>query len=481
MATCSTALLSLCLLTLAGCDGAKPSAADDTGAGGATEAPSDDTGPGDDGAADDGADDTAVETTPDDSASAGDSGDVETVPPALLARFEVDVTEGALPLTVRFDASGAIAEAGVTSLIWDFGDAEPESDTGLDSGDTGGDTGTDTDTTGKKASATGDTGSTAEGPLVTHTYLRSGKWTVTLTLTDAIGQVDVVSAVITVAPPICPTIGESQELGEVTSDDLIEASGVVESRRTPGVLWSHNDAGDDPRLFALSSTGRHLGTWTIDGAPRGDWEDIAASSEGGEAILYVGDIGDNARDNETITVYRVLEPETPDPESGDPVDETVSAEVLTLTYPDGAIYDAESLMVDGPTGDLYIVTKDYDGVAEVFRKPAPHADGDDVTLEHVQSLNFSAAPLFGGATTGATISPAGDQIVIRTYRPTAFLWSRVEAISVAEALSGEPCEVLLEAEEQGESVGFAADGSGLFTISEREYQPVWFVPLSVSD
>jgi len=464
-------LLALWLLTTLGC-GKDASSRDDTGTAPATETSGDDTGePPDD------SDDSTSES-PDDTATSGlDSEDVETVPPVLVARFEVDLDAGALPLTVQFDASSAVAEAGIASLSWDFGDEEPEPDTGLDTSDTGktSDTGTETSTETSTSALTGTTG--AKGPLVTHTYLRSGDWIVTLTLTDLSGQVATASATIAVAPPICPTVGDGQELGAVASEDLIEASGVVESRRTPGVLWSHNDAGDDPRLFALSSAGRHLGTWTLDDAPRGDWEDIAASSEGGEGVLYVGDIGDNSHDNETVTVYRLVEPETPDPIDGEAVDETVDAAVLTLTYPDGVSYDAEALMVDATTGDLYIVTKDYAGVAEVFRKPAPHADGDDVTLEHVQSLNFSEAPLFGGATTGASISPAGDQIVIRTYRSTAFLWARTEAITVGEALGAEPCEVRLEPEEQGESVGFSADGSGLFTISEGEYQPVWFLPL----
>jgi hypothetical protein len=37
--------------------------------------------------------------------------------------------------------------------------------------------------------------------------------------------------------------------------DLPEASGVAASRRTPGVLWSHNDAGQ-PTLVALTTDGQ---------------------------------------------------------------------------------------------------------------------------------------------------------------------------------------------------------------------------------
>jgi len=200
--------------------------------------------------------------------------------------------------------------------------------------------------------------------------------------------------------------------------------------------------------------------------------------EGAEPVIYVGNIGDNNHDNEAAVIYRVVEPVVPDPASGEAVEESLTPEVITLTYPDGYSYDAEALMVDPATSDLYIVTKDYTGPAEVFRKAAPHTDGEAAVLEHVASLDFSEMPLFGGATTGATLSPDGEWMVIRTYRTTAFLWQKFEGLTLWESLAADPCEVRLPEERQGESVGFSTDGSGLYTISEGELQPVWFIPLS---
>jgi hypothetical protein len=34
-----------------------------------------------------------------------------------------------------------------------------------------------------------------------------------------------------------------------------EASGLALSRRTPGIIWSHNDSGHDAVLYALGSNG----------------------------------------------------------------------------------------------------------------------------------------------------------------------------------------------------------------------------------
>lgn len=404
--------------------------------------------------------------TTDDTDSGGTG---ETAPPALLPAVSVDLTGGAVPLTVTFDGSASVAEAGLAEVRWTFGDEPEQPDTG------GADTGTGGTTCLPPPGATDPSGD-GDPLVVSHTYLWSGDWTATLTLTDAAGQTASASVTVAVDPPACPAAGEPQEFGAVESSDLVEASGVVESRRTPGVLWSHNDAGNDRALFAMSTTGRHLGTWSLVDA-RGDPEDLAILVEDGVSVIYLGAIGDNGLDNEAAWVYRVLEPELPDPEAGQPLEETVAAEELTLTYPDGVAYDAEALMIDPLTGDLLIVTKDYEGPAEVFRKPAPHAGGEAAVLEHVASLDFSQEPLFGGATTGADVSPDGGQVVIRTYFPAAYLWIRDGSVPLWEAIRGEPCEILLPVERQGESVGYAADGSGLFTVSEGEHQPVWFTPL----
>jgi len=236
----SSPLIAVGLLTAAvsaGCTDEKPSqpqdsevAAEETGTTEETSAPTADD-------SDSSTADSEIATTEDTTSGVGFT-------PALFARITVDSSSGALPLTVRFDASSSVAVEGVASWEWRFGDEEIPDTGEEDTGEI------------KKAAVT-------DGPVVTHTYLRAGGWSATLTLTDASGQVDTERVLITVGPPSCPTVGEWETVGTVESEELVEASGVVASRRTPGVLWSHNDAGDDPRLFALSTTGRHLGTWEL--------------------------------------------------------------------------------------------------------------------------------------------------------------------------------------------------------------------------
>ena len=43
---------------------------------------------------------------------------------------------------------------------------------------------------------------------------------------------------------------------------LKQASGIIASRNQKGVLWAHNDHGDDARIFALSEEGADLGNYS---------------------------------------------------------------------------------------------------------------------------------------------------------------------------------------------------------------------------
>lgn len=277
--------------------------------------------------------------------------------------------------------------------------------------------------------------------------------------------------------PTCPEAVEALTLGNLSDPQLGEVSGVVESRDNPGVLWVHNDSGDEPQLYAISTEGALLSTWLLTGAQRGDWEDLALGrDEDGTGILYVGDIGDNAKARSSINIYRAPEPEVVTEEAI----QGLAWDVMNLTYPDTPM-NAETLLLDPRTDDLYIVTKDYGGATGIFRKAAPHAGGESAVLERVGELDFSADPLSGGATTAGAISSDGRYIVVRTYGTRAYIWLRYEGMTIGEAFAGAPCEITLPSEQQGEAIGFSLDGSALWSISEGGGQPVHSIPLVWSE
>lgn len=313
------------------------------------------------------------------------------------------------------------------------------------------------------------------GETVSASWLASGSYPVLLTITDTLGNEASASATIVVEPGDCPTEDSAEILGTIADDELVEISGVAVSRRDTGVLWVHNDSGDSPRLFAINRTGETLGTWTLD-VDKGDFEDMAAGfAEDGTPELWVGDIGDNGKEKTEIHLYRVDEPEIP---AGDAEDHTVTeVDTITLTYPDGA-RNCETLLLDPVTRDFYLVTKDYGGDSEVYRKAAPHVDGEVAVLEYIASLTFGVGDLAGNmATTGGEFSPDGAWIVVRTYGETAFVWRRDGSGTVADAFGTTPCPITLPYEAQGEAICFDVDSEALISISEREYQPIHWTTL----
>jgi hypothetical protein len=270
------------------------------------------------------------------------------------------------------------------------------------------------------------------------------------------------------APADCPTYAEGEERGRIEAEGLVELSGLVASRAHPGVLWAHNDSGDEPRVFALrADDGAHLGTYAVLDALALDWEDLALGPHLGDDALFIGDIGDNAHLRATIRVFVLPEPAVT-PEQALVEGEAPGATELTLSYPNGP-ENAEAMFVEPDSGDLYVLTKTETGASDVYRKAAPHAAGDTV-LERVAALPSRPGDPH---VTGADISPDGARILVRSY-DHAFLYLRPAGGSVADALSRLPCDVPQVEEPQGEAIAFAADGSGYFTASEDSDQPLWF-------
>ncbi len=244
--------------------------------------------------------------------------------------------------------------------------------------------------------------------------------------------------------------------GVVAEPAVREASGIAAGRRNPGVWWVHNDSGDSARVFAMGDDGRALGQFTLAGAAARDWEDIAVGPGPvpGVAYLHVGDIGDNSAVRPSVVVYRVAEPAVPGPVG---TRSLTGVEALTLTYPDGP-RDAEALLVDPVSGDLFVIAKTWTGRAGVYRAPAGLAAGSSTVLTLVGTF-----PL--GIVTGADVTPLGDVVAVRTYG-SVVLYRRAPGTGLGAAFAGPSCVGPSASEAQGEAVGFLPDGSGYLTVSE---------------
>ncbi len=277
------------------------------------------------------------------------------------------------------------------------------------------------------------------------------------------------------ADDACSRFGRVETTGSVVNPGLTEISGVVASGRHDGVLWTHNDSGGGPEVFALGEHGADLGTFTVTGASATDWEDIARGPgpDRAASYLYIGDIGDNGLRRDHVTIYRVAEPSAR-PVSGGTLR---GVETITLRYPGGPA-DAEALLVDPVTGDLLVITKSWVGRSTVLRAPAPSlTSGARITMLDEGTLQISPpsglpAGLPGTAVTGADISADGSLILVRTYRQV-LAFTRAEGQTVPDALThGHPCAAPQAEEKQGEAVALTRGEAAYVTISEGLAQAV---------
>lgn len=257
-------------------------------------------------------------------------------------------------------------------------------------------------------------------------------------------------------PRPCPSVGDASDAGEVGPKSLSEVSGLTASPAHPGVLWLHNDSGDEARIFATRDDGVALGVVEVEDAKARDWEDIASGPGPveGKTYLFIADIGDNTRERANVQIYRIEEPELD--ASGKPKVSSVPADVIEVKYEKGP-RDAETLLVDPLTGDLYIVEKNLTD-SGVYRIPSPAAGSSRVTTKAVAHIDLVMS-------TGGGVLPAGDGFAIRTYLGISY-WPRDPGLPLEAAFEGEPCSLQLTSETQGEAFGFSSDGDGYFTVSE---------------
>lgn len=281
----------------------------------------------------------------------------------------------------------------------------------------------------------------------------------------------ILATVLVTVELAAPTAGQgpqflpAQRVGTVQHAAIDEASGIAVSRDNPGVLWVHNDSGDTARVFAMNTQGTHLGIYNLTGTSATDWEDMAVGPgpNVGQSYLYLGDIGDNSAVRPAIRVYRVPEPAV-SPTQPPVVINLSGVDTITLQYPDGA-RDAETLMVDPRTADLYVISK-RETRSRLYRAPFPQSTTQTIVMEYRGQLPW------GGAT-GGDISPNGAEILVRGYL-SASLWRRPADNPLWDAFAYAGYTVPLATEPQGEAIGFHGMGLGYYTVSEGTSQPIYY-------
>lgn len=265
--------------------------------------------------------------------------------------------------------------------------------------------------------------------------------------------------------PVLDLFEGFQAIGTLNNPHINEVSGIAVSRQNSSYIWTHNDSGDLNYIFLIENDGAYLGTFRLSGAENRDWEDMAIGPGpiSGKNYLYVGDIGDNSGRYPINYIYRFPEPDVNLADSSAQWVDVSNVDRIPFVYPDGIMTDAETLLVDPWTKDIYIITKQEYPVT-VYKLPYPQSTTIPAVAVRYGTLPFTTA-------TAGDISADGKEILVKTYEKV-FLWTRVEGESIRDALMKQPIRVPYTPEMQGEAIAFPENGSGYYTLSEASAEVI---------
>ena len=257
------------------------------------------------------------------------------------------------------------------------------------------------------------------------------------------------------------------DLGALENSKIDEASGISSSKNNPDLVWMHNDSGDLAKVYGVGLDGTYLGAIRLKGAIARDWEDmcIGPGPEDNTDYLYIGDIGDNFSKFKKKRIHRFKEPIVNSNQDSPFNIKIKDFDTIVFTYPDGN-RDAEALMVDPNTKDLYILSKRESSVS-IYRLPYPQSTSKVIEAEKLGNFTVSPDKSYrrSDQITAADISRDGSKIIIKTYYDIIMLNNLNN--SVASAFSSEQIKLDYTPVRGGEAVCWRWDQSGYYTISEQ--------------
>lgn len=254
---------------------------------------------------------------------------------------------------------------------------------------------------------------------------------------------------------------------ELKDARINESSGLAASTKYPfqSLLVTHNDSGGEAKLFYFNLQGETVAEVLLNGATNIDWEDIAIAGD----YIYVGDIGDNLRRRESVTIYRLREPEFHPKKLGQKLEATY--EKMTLKYPD-APCDAETLIATA-SGEIILVSKNG-GPSRFYKTPRAFKNGGTQTLKKIGEYSFKGKSARSYLATGGDLVTGETQFVVRTYTH-AYVWL-LNDYDWTQAIARAPAIQELPQSKQGEAICYEFAAGDFFVSEEGTPAPIWKVP-----
>ncbi|MBN2281655.1 MAG: hypothetical protein JXQ65_13820 [Candidatus Marinimicrobia bacterium] len=243
-------------------------------------------------------------------------------------------------------------------------------------------------------------------------------------------------------------------LGYLEENDIDEASGIVASRKNPGLLWTHNDSGSEPRIFGIDYHGKSVVELWLDNCDLIDCEDIALMQLDGRDFILLADIGDNDAKRPEVFIYLIPEMDI-DLSLQNQSLALTNIRKITLNYCDGQ-RDAESLTTL-PNNEIMIISKREESNRIYTAKIS--LNSDRVTLNYKMDIPIKN-------TVGADLLDQGEMLIFKNYEKVYGMVFDYETnlpnVYTLKSMHYEP-------EPQGEALCWDLEEKGYFTLSEERF------------
>ena len=279
---------------------------------------------------------------------------------------------------------------------------------------------------------------------------------------------------------------KSTAISVILSEHVLpEASGLTMSGISPRILWSHNDSGSASKVVAFNDEGRILGSILLPETE--DLEDLdeAPCPHRAGRCLWVGDIGDNTGQRDTLRIWITPEPPVATPFDTITInDDLVPTHTLPISFTlEGGAADIEALAVDQYGQRIWLFEKREEGrvsvwlldlgVEEVARDIEAWLRGDLSELSilvagAVTTFEAPGVPVdYGRMITSADLSPDGRRLILRVYTGI-YEYSFTEPYALSTLDEVTPTRIVFGPinEPQGEALSYGWRGEGVWSLSE---------------
>ena len=190
---------------------------------------------------------------------------------------------------------------------------------------------------------------------------------------------------------------------------MLESSGLV---LIDDVLVTHNDGGNNSKLYVLSRKGKFLKSIKVNGAKNIDWEDLALDNDGN---LYIGDFGNNLNERRNLKIHRI--------DKGFLKLDEVEVETIFFSYEDQKTFppksknlhfDCEAFICKN--GKIFLYTKSrskpYSGISKIYILPSRPGRFEAKLIGQFQFCNLG---WFTCSVTAADYHHKTNTLAILTY------------------------------------------------------------------